>query len=96
MMASLIIGLQRHEESSGTAVSEPVAWREAKAGEIRKIAAAAFAAIGAPFEYPTLPQMRKVKAEMERRLGWDRLDGALRGAHEQTCLSLFSKFEEPF
>lgn len=96
MMASFILTLQKKEEASGRAISDPVGWREAKAREMREVASAAFAGIGAPFEYPTLPQMQKVKAEIERRYRWDQLDSGLRAEHERLCRALFSKFEEPF
>lgn len=93
MIASFIITLQKREESAGGKIADPAAWREAKAGEMRKIASDAFAAIGAPFEYPTLSQMERVKIDIERRLGWDHLDPALKEAHERNCRALFSKFE---
>lgn len=96
MMASFILTLQKNEEWGGTPLPDPVAWREAKAREMREVASAAFAGIGAPFEYPTLPQVEKVKEEIERKYRWDRLDSGLRAEHEQICRLLFEKFEEPF
>ncbi|MBI3802259.1 MAG: hypothetical protein HY282_00665 [Nitrospirae bacterium] len=96
MMASFILTLQKREAAAGAAMPDPVAWREAKAREMRAAAAAAFAAIGAPFEYPTLPQMEKVKEAIERTYHWDHLSADLREAHEGHCRQLFSKFEEPF
>lgn len=96
MMASFILTLQKREERMGAPIPDPVSWREATAGEMRAVAAAAFAGIGAPFEYPTLPQLEQVKAEIERKYRWDQLDAGLKEAHEQICRSLFSKFEEPF
>lgn len=94
VMASFLIALQKQAEAEGAPVGEPARWREAKAGEIRKVASEAFAALAAPFEYPTLSQMKEATAEMERRFGWDRLDAALRREHEETCRALFSKFDE--
>jgi len=96
MMASFILILQKKEEGAGLSISDPVSWREAKAREMREVAGAAFAGIGAPFEYPTLPQMEQVKAEIERKYRWDQLDAGLREEHERICRMLFSKFEEPF
>lgn len=96
MMASFILTLQKREEAAGIPIPDPVAWREAKAREMREVASAAFAGIGAPFEYPTLPQMEKVKVEIERHYRWDQLDADLRGEHERVCRQLFAKFEEPF
>jgi len=96
MMASFIWTLQKKEEAAGVSMPDPIAWREAKAREMREAASAAFAGIGAPFEYPTLSQMEKVKAEIERKYHWDRLDSNLRAEHERVCRQLFSKFEEPF
>jgi hypothetical protein len=93
MMASFIIVLQKKEEAAGEPISDPVSWREAKAGEMRKVASDTFAAIGAPFEYPTLPQMERVKVEIERQLGWSGLDPLLQEEHERNCSALFSKFE---
>ncbi|HLG21776.1 MAG TPA: hypothetical protein VI382_03105 [Candidatus Manganitrophaceae bacterium] len=93
MMASFILTLQKMEEAAGHPISDPLSWREAKAGEMRKAAGEAFAAIGAPFEYPTLSQVERVEAELERRFGWDRIDPPLRREHERICRSLFSKFE---
>lgn len=71
-------------------------WRQEKAREMREVATAAFAEIGAPFEYPTLPQMEQVKAEIERKYRWDQLEADLQEEHERVCRQLFSKFEEPF
>ncbi|MDC4223905.1 MAG: hypothetical protein MPW15_06660 [Candidatus Manganitrophus sp.] len=96
MMASFILTLQKREEGGGASLSDPVSWREAKAREMREVASAAFAGIGAPFEYPTLPQMEQVKTEIERKYGWDQLDAGLKEEHERVCRLLFSKFEEPF
>ena len=93
MMASFILILQKKEEAAGNKIADPLSWREARAGEMRKIASDAFAAIGAPFEYPTPAQMERVKVEIERRLGWSALDPALQEEHEQHCRALFSKFE---
>ena len=94
MMASFLIALQKQEEAVGKPIDEPGRWREAKAGEIRKVASEAFSALAAPFEYPTLSQMERAKAAMERYYRWDRLDPRLRDEHERTCLLLFSKFDE--
>jgi hypothetical protein len=94
MMASFLIVFQKQAESTGQLINEPGRWRETKAGELRKVASAAFAALAAPFEYPTLSQMEQARAEIERHYQWDQLDPALRQEHEQTCRSLFSKFEE--
>jgi hypothetical protein len=96
MMASFIFTLQKREEAGGTSIPDPVSWREAKAREMREAASAAFAEIGAPFEYPTLPQMEQVKAEIERKYRWDQLDAGLKEEHERVCRLLFEKFEEPF
>jgi hypothetical protein len=93
LMASFLITLQKQAESQDP-IHEPGRWREAKAGEIRKVASAAFAALAAPFEYPTLSQMEQAKAEMERHYRWDQLDPLLRQEHERICRSLFAKFEE--
>jgi hypothetical protein len=95
IMASFLIALQKQEESTGNPIGEPGQWREAKAGELRKVASAVFTALAAPFEYPTLSQMEQAKAEMERHYRWERLEPALRQEHEQTCRRLFEKFEEP-
>lgn len=96
MMASFLLTLQKQEEATGKPIGEPGRWREAKAGEIRKVASEVFAALAAPFEYPTLSQMAQAKAEMERHYRWDNLDPLLRGAHEETCRLLFEKFDEPW
>lgn len=96
MMASFILTLQKRETAAGVSIPDPVSWREGKAREMREAAGAAFAGIGAPFEYPTLPHMEQVKAEIERKYGWDQLDAGLREEHERVCRMLFSKFEEPF
>jgi hypothetical protein len=95
MMASFLIALQKQEESTGKPISEPGRWREAKAGELRKVASAVFTALAAPFEYPTLSQMEQARVNMERHYQWDRLDPALRQEHERNCRLLFAKFEEP-
>jgi hypothetical protein len=96
MMASFILTIQKREEARGCSIPDPVSWREEKAREMREVASAAFAGIGAPFEYPTLPQMEQVKAEIERKYRWDQLDAGLREEHNRVCRMLFSKFEEPF
>ena len=94
VMASFLIALQKQEEAKRGAIGEPGRWREAKAGEIRKVASGVFTALAAPFEYPTLSQMKQAKSEMERHYRWDHLDPRLREEHERTCLLLFSKFDE--
>lgn len=96
MMASFILTLQKKEEEAGVPIPDPVSWREAKAREMREVASAAFAGIGAPFEYPTLPQVEQVKAEIEWKYRWDQLDPGLQEEHERVCRMLFAKFEEPF
>ncbi|HZR47140.1 MAG TPA: hypothetical protein VFA47_10575 [Candidatus Manganitrophaceae bacterium] len=93
VMASFLIALQKQAEAEGKAIGEPERWREAKAGEIRKVASEAFALLAAPFEYPTLSQMKEATAEIERHYRWDRLDPALRREHEETCRALFLKFD---
>ena len=93
-MASFLIVLQKQAESTGEPIREPERWREAKAGELRKVASAIFAALAAPFEYPNLSQMEEAKAGIERHYQWDSLNPTLRQEHEQTCRSLFEKFEE--
>jgi hypothetical protein len=94
VMASFLIALQKQAEADGEPIGEPGRWREAKAGDLRKVASEAFAALAAPFEYPTLSQMKEAAAEIERHYRWDRLDPALRREHEETCRLLFSKFDE--
>lgn len=96
MMASFILTLQKREEGAGASIPDPASWRQEKAREMREVASAAFASIGAPFEYPTLPQMELVKAEIERKYRWDQLDAGLREEHERVCRMLFARFEEPF
>ncbi len=96
MMASFILTLQKRDEGAGASIPDPVLWRQEKAREMREVASAAFAGIGAPFEYPTLPQMEQVKAEIERKYRWDQLAADLQEEHERVCRQLFSKFEEPF
>lgn len=93
VMASFLIVLQKQAEAEGGAIAEPGRWREAKAGEIRKAAGEAFAAVAAPFEYPTLSQMKQAKLEIERHYRWDRIAPSLRQEHEENCRALFSKFD---
>jgi len=94
VMASFLIVLQKEAERVEGPIKEPGRWREAKAGEIRKAASEAFAALAAPFEYPTLSQMKEAKVEIERHYRWDRLAPSLRQEHEENCRALFSKFDE--
>ncbi len=96
MMASFILTLQKREEAAGIEIADPIAWRERKSREMREVAGSAFATLGAPFEYPTLAQMEKVKQAIEQKYQWETLDPALRQEHDRACRLLFAKFEEPF
>ncbi|WDT78772.1 MAG: hypothetical protein MPW14_16520 [Candidatus Manganitrophus sp.] len=93
MMASFILTLQKSEEGAGASIPDPASWRQEKAREMREVASGAFAGIGAPFEYPTLPQMEQVKAEIERKYRWDQLDAGLGKSTNESagCFSQNSK-----
>ncbi len=91
VMAALLITLQKKEEQESS-ISDLEAWRRKKAIEIRIKASAVFAEIDAPFEYPTLLQIKTATDKIKKSYDWDRMPNQMKSHFETLCQSLFAKF----
>jgi hypothetical protein len=93
LLASMIIALQRSEEArNGQKLDETL--RISLAAELRKKMVEICEAEKIPTEYPTLDQLRRLRAKLEEAFGINRLDPPILDAHRRRCDQLFAKGEE--
>ena len=92
VIAAFLITLQKKAEEEGR-FFETNDWRRSCAEEIRDIMVKTFAEINAPSEYPSLPQLRQVKAALECAYHWDQISESLKADFEARCEALFKKLE---
>jgi hypothetical protein len=93
MLASMILSLQKKEEMRrGGSLDD--AWRQGFVAGLRGKMAEICEENQIPTEYPTLEQLKLLRARLEEVMEIDRLDFPLREAHQQVCDRLFEKAEE--
>ncbi len=93
VMAALLIALRETADKNGqTPPSET--WEKKKAGEIREKAVEIFSALHAPFEYPTLAQLRQVTASLKKSFHFDQFSDRGKIDFEARCQAFFKKYDD--
>ncbi len=93
VIAALLIALQSRETRKNK-LPPKEQWTNDKGREIRTRASEAFASVGAPFEYPSLPQLQSVTEALKTIYFWTDFSEKEKETFNTTCQSLYSKFDD--
>ncbi len=93
IMAAILVALKTNAPEDDQAAQDE-GWVKEKSQEIRKNTSEAFKSDRAPFEYPTISQLKSVVEKLKTIYHFGRLPHQTQDVFEIVCQTLYDKYDE--